>query len=129
MTVSLPYSPLPGAEQPGSLAEAAQADLDELALRVDSGFRRVAGSVDTTGTGTITAGTGFTISRLAVGRVTITWDTPFPAAPFVQVTGGPSPTVMWVSVRAKSGGVSVTVQVSSTAGADTDGPFDFLASN
>lgn len=34
MTVQLPYSPLPGADQPGSAAEAAQANFDTLAMAV-----------------------------------------------------------------------------------------------
>jgi hypothetical protein len=89
VSVMLPFDPLPGADVPGSLAEAIQANLEALATQV-SPPRIVRGQVSATGT--VVHGTGYSVVRNAAGDYTITYTTPFAdvptTLPVAQNTGG-----------------------------------------
>lgn len=98
---------------------------------VEENIEFVRGVIDTTGSGSILSGDGFTIVRNNVGDVTVTFDTPFSDIPSVTfgATGGGSslgPIASHKSGAARTG-ASFRVEVVSIGSGFADGVFDFTA--
>jgi hypothetical protein len=96
------------------------------------GNRVLAGTVVGTATPsiTVTAGSGFTVVRNGVGDYSVTFDTPFAAAPAVSLGAGQNAVFYAVKISA-AGPVSATgfrafLWVTNTLAA-TDGEFHFVA--
>jgi len=95
--------------------------------RGEDGLRMIAGTIDTT-TPTITRGTGFTITKIATGRVKITFDTAFSAAPSVIPGVQQDLAVDWRrGVRVAAVSASETQIIRSDSATPEDGVLTFVA--
>jgi hypothetical protein len=101
-------------------------DADETIRSTVEDLKVIRGTVNTAGSGTIVLGTGFTITRNGTGDVTVTFASPFAAAPSValgtnsdQVRHSATPTTTTIRpvIRTLSGGAFVAA----------DGIFNFIA--
>lgn len=88
-------------------------------------LRLIRGRINSTPTAAILVGKGFTISRTAVGTVTVTFTHPFADVPAVLLTKGGG-TVGDVSTNAVSAS-SFQALIANAAGTLVDSTFNFLA--
>lgn len=95
-----------------------------LAQPPNSGPRTIRGIVDTSGSGSITQGDGFSVTRNGAGDVTISFDFDFTNVPAVTVSRfGPGV----ANVSGLPSKASVGVIVRDTGFTATDGSFGFVA--
>lgn len=86
-------------------------------------LRIIRGTVNTAGSGSITQGNGFTISRTGTGNLTVTFTTVFSAVPSVTAT----PNDAYVIRRNAISASSVQIQIYTTGLSAVDASFDFTA--
>lgn len=94
----------------------------------ETGLKIIRGAVDTTGSGSILVGSGFTITRNGTGDVTVNFTVAFSTAPAVALAAGTTAGVVakLVTTEPTTGAARVLVGTIA-AGVATDGIFHFIA--
>lgn len=107
----------------GDLATAVRTRL----IKTSTALQIIAGVIDSTGAGSIVAGTGFTITRNGVGDVTITFTSAFSGTPSVTATVADATNNRIAKLKAATTTTTAQIQCFSLAGTNTDNLFHFHA--
>lgn len=127
MTVlRLPWSAVPAPDDPG-FQEALQANFDRVALEWNNAAEKTVRGIVALD-GTISAGSGFSVTKNGTGDYTITFDPAFAAVPSCVAINGDNSSGAFNHVTGSAAAASVRLQarVAST-GVLTDMSFHFIA--